>query len=769
MVKTLPLKHLSARVPWHDNKWNGTTCCNTLDNSFCRILPRINDEKSPLEPTNVPIEENGAFMPPCASEKGTFLSPYTYVRPLIHAWKATNKLFADFQDGHYFNKPFSFNAVPFLWMTKGNSEENHYSEKAKIYELDYRPELEEKVDKLLGFKGNKWVQHTHNQKILLDAFFDCLKNYQSLVFFYAKHTPLSEPNERVIVGVARVKNVSRQLEYSFPKAYKGHKSYPWDRCVEHTLTDTEQDGFILPYHDIIAYQNTIDTEIDLRQYAVFAPDPLQFSFASELVEHDFAIDALLNMAESLRKSETLLGVSFEKELEWLDNEISKIWDMRGAYPGLGSVLSALKIEDGNTIAWEIEKYILDKDGDLLKTDAWSIFEESLKNSDYFLEPTKGKKRFNPTTIRLWQSIPSAKKAYYKLISRCQLNNEQAQLLCSKEGQGKLGGIEEVMANPYLIYEKLIFHPHALSFRHVDKAMLLPEKLAVNFPLPSATALTDKLDERRVRAVCTWILENASAEGHALLPADETLDRIREKMQEDGLPINEDILMSQSENDFFKEQIKQTEKTRQNPVVFLKLQRLEHVAAAIRKKLNFDRIKTQKHPIEHDWRVKIDAEIDKDVPADVVQTYSEEEEWARAEKAEALRVLTQYKFSVLIGPAGSGKTTLLKAFEKLPEIQGRLLKLAPTGKARVKLGAGSKTLAQFLYPHRYDGSGQYFINENAPKSNYRNVIIDEASMLTEEQLAALFDALGATDRIFFGDYQHLIGICSRFIVQHKALI
>ena len=25
MNKTLPIKHLSARVPWHDNKWNGAT------------------------------------------------------------------------------------------------------------------------------------------------------------------------------------------------------------------------------------------------------------------------------------------------------------------------------------------------------------------------------------------------------------------------------------------------------------------------------------------------------------------------------------------------------------------------------------------------------------------------------------------------------------------------------------------------------------------------------------------------------------------------
>jgi len=69
MPKTLPVKHLSAPVPWHDNKWNGTTCCNVLDNSFCRILPRIDATKDPdNEPSNVRIEDN-AFV----DDRATFL------------------------------------------------------------------------------------------------------------------------------------------------------------------------------------------------------------------------------------------------------------------------------------------------------------------------------------------------------------------------------------------------------------------------------------------------------------------------------------------------------------------------------------------------------------------------------------------------------------------------------------------------------------------------------------------------------------------------
>ena len=31
------LKHLSVRVPWHDNSWNGSVCNNPKANGACLI------------------------------------------------------------------------------------------------------------------------------------------------------------------------------------------------------------------------------------------------------------------------------------------------------------------------------------------------------------------------------------------------------------------------------------------------------------------------------------------------------------------------------------------------------------------------------------------------------------------------------------------------------------------------------------------------------------------------------------------------------------
>ena len=84
----------------------------------------------------------------------------------------------------------------------------------------------------------------------------------------------------------------------------------------------------------------------------------------------------------------------------------------------------------------------------------------------------------------------------------------------------------------------------------------------------------------------------------------------------------------------------------------------------------------------------------------------------------------------------------------PRIEaGGILLLAPTGKARVRMEQSTKslklkgyTIAQFLSPHRYDGAtGRYRLSDKPPEAGAHTVIIDEASMLTEEMFAALIQA------------------------------
>src|SRR5262249_1819550 len=127
----------------------------------------------------------------------------------------------------------------------------------------------------------------------------------------------------------------------------------------------------------------------------------------------------------------------------------------------------------------------------------------------------------------------------------------------------------------------------------------------------------------------------------------------------------------------------------------------------------------------------------------------------------LQMLARSRISVLVGPAGTGKTTMLKALCANRELAGNVLLLAPTGKARVQLGdkTGTKarTLAQFLRTaERWEWERGYYLNPAGMQSGgFQTVIVDEASMLTEEMLAALIESLIDPARIVLcGDHRQL---------------
>ena len=81
---------------------------------------------------------------------------------------------------------------------------------AEKFKLGWVPEREPE----LSFKSN-WARQRDNQLALLDTFFGALRPEESLCFFYAKRTPLSEQSRRVIVGVGRVRSVGDAVEYAY--------------------------------------------------------------------------------------------------------------------------------------------------------------------------------------------------------------------------------------------------------------------------------------------------------------------------------------------------------------------------------------------------------------------------------------------------------------------------------------------------------------------------------------------------------------------------
>ena len=150
-------------------------------------------------------------------------------------------------------------------------------------------------------------------------------------------------------------------------------------------------------------------------------------------------------------------------------------------------------------------------------------------------------------------------------------------------------------------------------------------------------------------------------------------------------------------------------------------------------------------LEEEWRELLIAAIEEGgAEIDPANTRHHD---ALEEQAAALERITSRKLTALVGRAGTGKTTVLGALLKSNQLKkDGILFLAPTGKARVRLsqksGARAMTVAQFLYElRRYDGPRRRPLFTG--KEQYRNertVVIDECSMLTVDDLAAVLWAL-----------------------------
>ena len=747
-----PLRHISIRVPWHDNLWNGSVCQKPELNSSCLRLPRISDHRSNPKLPNQCEKVSGRTLqeleqkewPCCVPERAMFMSPFEYTRIATHPYVETSPE----THGHFDKTPlrhpmYCAPAVPFNWMFRSTMEK-----RGRQYGIDIDPEREPD----LGF-ATDWVQEKSNQLSLTECFFGHIKPKKSLCFFYSKEVPFVEDSRRVIVGVGWVLNVGEAVEYKYSRPGE-LKSILWERMVQHSIRPGYKDGFLMPYLELIEYLNT-HGDFDPSSLTAFAPENFfdEFSYASELVTHDAAIESILNCIGALTRAKGVLPGNYEPLIKWLHARLGELWKMRGPCPGLGAALCAFGIEYGNLIAHEIEAKLGENE------DPWPLVEITFNNPETVLVRETAR-QIDSTILEKWNRLKSERKDLLKLISRFNLQPEQATTIYVQEEREKAGiqyNDTDIIANPYLIYESTRLSNNPINVWTIDRGLFPEEIVRKNHPLQPPSALDSGVDARRVRALIINDLEKASTEGHTLQRKKDVIMAIRSLDIEPNCPVDSD-LMSVIEAKFNNE-IVLTELKDKTPCY--QLARLSKVGELIRNNI-IKRRSGLKHPIKENWRVWLDTHLPPINPED-----KEREERARKEKAAALKELAESRFSCLVGPAGTGKTTLLSILCSHPEIaKGDILLLAPTGKARVRMEQAAKekkinikgyTVAQFLSRcRRYDGmTGRYFIS-NAPKeSPARTVIVDESSMLTEEMLAALLDALKGVERlILVGDHRQL---------------
>ncbi|MEV1249502.1 AAA family ATPase [Nonomuraea sp. NPDC049750] len=744
--------HVSVRVPWHDSGWSGTVCRKPLDNASCILLPNIGkkrDDQYEVEHAGKSLDELDARRIACVGERGTFLSSRPYPVVLQHPYRH-NPALRNLRPTTIVVPAFGAQAIPYYWLLRES-----IAEVSREYDVaDFDEEREALVDRELGFAPN-WVIHGDNQKALISRFFDDVEPKESLIFFYAKHSPFDDlkTEGHLLVGAARITNLQlpRPWQTDGPTPFP---NYMWETAVSHTLRPDGAGGILLPVTELAERHARGE---DVQDLLAWAPENggREFRYAAEHVSHDSAIDALERLFRSAEQCREA-GIDVpQTSMEWVSECIGELWTMRGPAPGLGAVLGALQFRHSKVLAREIAR--VTPDG----ADPWEVLTDAVSHPQRYSRAVS--RLITDTHRKIWPGFTADKLRVLRLLSRLQLTSDQATILFRNQGINLEH--EDLLADPYLAHICTVGTAAPVPFGTVDRGCFPHADIRARFPMAEPTAVTDPDDSRRLQALLVETLEAAAQEGDTVMPMSVAIQRIADRPLTEACGITEEKLNAHDlhpdkltfsiESPFWPPLVG-TRLADGSPAY--KLARLELVAHVIRSVVD-GQFARPRQPVPKDLADALDrvlAEYES-------ETDPEAEERGRSEKKAALAELFSAPLSVLNGRAGTGKTTLIRALAAHEKIRSRgVLLLAPTGKARVQLQTKARhpaqTIAQFLTRHgRYrDDTRSYVLAPDKPKAQlYGTVVVDEASMLTEEQMAALLDALPIPDRlILVGDPRQL---------------
>jgi ATP-dependent exoDNAse (exonuclease V) alpha subunit len=742
------MKHLNVRVAWHDNKWNGTVCRDPVGNSFCVDLERIREERNELNEVKWAgkrfSELESIDLPPCKAESAAFMNDAEWIRTVNHPYATsakTQETHGHLQETHIRVPPFSTFAVPFYWMLRQHQEE-----------LDARLPTPMPPDEDPPFES-AWVFSSERQQAIGEYFFGQIEAGKSLAFFYTKSGhPLEEAYSRLVVGVGTIDQLSPTILYNTQQ--KGH-SYPlWDRVFQHSIRPEGKLGFLLPYHDYL--ESTGDPEEDVRRRGLLneiavvpeAVDVMSFSYAGELSTSDVALSVLVKCLSSVRKIREhgiAKGPWAERE-EWLNEQIAEAWKARGAFPGAGSVLEALGLRLGTSLIQELmAKAVVDS-----MADPWPTLDLLLLGKKK--PPQVAYKADLEACRATWVGLTDERRALLKLLSRMSISSIQAKRWFDPRERAKavrqMVSDEEILANPYRIAEVDLGdqNEYPVNIATVERGIMPDDTVSKAHPLEPMSRVDSPMDPRRIRAALVVVLRNAADNGDSLLSEVDAVMGLAELdlprpciMPADWLVGNEAALAPEIERINIELDAQNGESL---PCVQLsELKQREQKLG----KLMLARADKQLASLKESWQQLLIKSIEES--GGRVDASDQRHADALIEQANALENLTSRKLSVLVGRAGTGKTTVLGALLKSKSLSaGGVLFLAPTGKARVRLGqkanANAMTVAQFLYHlKRYDGVRQRprFKGDDTYRKE-KTVVIDECSMLTMDDLLATLLAL-----------------------------
>ena len=696
--------HLTARLSWHMNGWNGHICSDPASNRFCvgahsypaDQISNTRDLKWESKFAGKPCQ-NLDKIPPCRYSINAFGGE------TLRAFNDPPPFYETGQRTFWSLPPATVCVWPYEVMYNDGAKTNG--------RFDYDKRLSQ-----------------------AQAFFNEIENEKSLVFHYANYSnPFSDEdvNRYAVIGMSRVKKVGNIMFYDGTDEATKNRfggAYIWQVNVE---THYPDQGFRIPYH-----QYSKDDDI-LEKIAVFPENTRCFKYVTRHVSDDNALSILERFVEvaTFLQHRGDNSENWIQRIQWLNSVIVELWKSRGLYPGFSRVLDLIGLGE---LVGEFRKAVeLGQERDFLEnTNAWLI-----GNTE--CPPVQLKVANRDAIRRQWNlREEDERRLLMNTLPRYDLSKEQIERIIgnNRSANGLDVNLNDIIENPYLLSEQFVGNEpdDVIPFSSIDHGI---------YPSPDIgeQLFSSPDDPHRLRALCVDRLKFETR--HTFMSCGQMLEDVNSRIS--SLP---DWKRAE-----FTERHLEVDKAVLEPALVLRREESQSYAylrsvykaereieSNIRKLTSLPDISFTAPLTETHWK-----ELLFDADSTLVEKDRCQYEKAIAAQAEVCAEVFNRPLSIICGSAGTGKTTIIDAIiaaiEKTHGSNATVLLLAPTGKAadriRQKTNRNATTIHSFLAKNAWLNDNRTFKTTGGKKEDsIANYVIDEASMLDLELTASLFRAI-----------------------------
>jgi exodeoxyribonuclease V alpha subunit len=704
--------HLTARLAWHEDGWNGHVCSAPHKNTYC-----IGAHSYPGG--MIAERRDLAWEQSCAGKSCAGLDKAPPCIYSINAFGA--EALTSFAD-------------PPVFFNKESKRRDWVLPPATVcvwpYEEMYRDEVRD---------GNRYDARA--RKKYADEFFAKIEKNASLVFYYSNYSnPFSTDDEPryALIGLSRVVEVGGALFYDDcdERTMDRYGGYVWDRNITSAYPDQ---GLRLPYH---LYKDDPCVE----RFAVFPDNPLLCKYGSKLLTDDEA----LGIVEQFHQAVLVLielgdtSENWESRRKWLEGIISELWLRRGAYPGMAEVCVYLKLHEA--IPYLKSQVALGQEIKAVEA-IWSLMEGKSQT----LGGNSVAKGVVDAARRSWKLLETESQALLKdVLARLDVDAETITRIV--EGpyfpHGIYAKTADIAANPYLLSEQYIGlnTDDRITWGKLDRAAIPSPELGV-------TELAGHDSPQRLRALAVECLSRVS--GHTFVEESELVALMNRRLQ--SVPEWKQVhfkakYFEVDETEYSDSLYFRNEDDRNYVYLRIHQQAEQRIEREIKMLIQRPDIALRVPMTDENWR---DFLFKADSPL-AARAKKEYDAAIKTQVATCSQVFRR-SFSVLCGAAGTGKTTVLasivKAIRKVDGIGASVIALAPTGKAADRarevferdaaLGGTveTATIHSFLAKRVWLNDNLTFKRIGGEQETERQTfIIDECSMMDLHLFATLFMAI-----------------------------